>query len=172
MRRGRSVVVLWLAAWSVASPALAADGDVYQAWVAHDSDFCALGKKTRTQTKTWSHSRSKKNENHLLATLASTRDLIKQVIGDVDAQTPSSHDGTRAKTLVQRSNRNFDASIHELARAVRAATSHPGSSGSKAHAHAAGRYSGKATKDEHSARKAFTKAGVAIKKNPDACASQ
>lgn len=159
-----------LAAASLAPAALAADADVYQGWVAHDADFCKLGKKTRKQTRTWSRSPSKKTEKHLLATFKSTRALIGQVIADVAAQATSTDAGARAKTYVQRSNRELDAAVHEAARAVRAATAGH-APGARAHGRAANRHSAKGLKDERIARKAFTKAGVTIKKNPNSCGS-
>ncbi|HEX8073525.1 MAG TPA: hypothetical protein VF545_00955 [Thermoleophilaceae bacterium] len=142
-----------------ASPAFADDSSVYQAWSGHDAELCRLFDRMDTRTRAWSRSHSRKNARRLRTTIASIRRTLKQVILDVGAESPSSDSGARGKTYAQRSNRQADSSMSELAKAVRAALRHD-PDGAAAHGKAAKRRIRRAFRSQDVALEAFEKAGV------------
>ena len=151
-------VVVLCGVWSP-SPAFADDSSVYQAWSGHDAEFCRLFDRMDGQTGAWSRSHSRKNARRLRTTIASIRRALKRVILDVGAESPSSDPGARGKRYAQRSNRQADSSMSELAKAIGAVLRHD-THGAAVHNKASKLRLRKAFRNQDIALEAFEKAGV------------
>jgi hypothetical protein len=159
----RAALILFaIVALLVAAPAAVADDQgIYDAWIAHDSEFAQLSKDFDKGMRSWEKSGYKK-PGKAYAAIDKTRKLLAQTNAEMKAQQSSSAKGAEAGNLALKSNSEFDAALAKVRKAVKYATAGSDGKASAAFEDADALFT-RSLKYEKRARKAFKAAGVAIK---------
>ena len=155
------VAVALVAMGAFAPVAVADDQSVYDAWVSRDADFARLGREARSAEREWERSNGQRTRR-FLRVIRATQRVLREVDAAINAQTPSSDNGTRGKTLALRSNAYFHASLGHLRRAIVAFKRRERRRAAR-HARAAEADLTRSGRAARGARRAFRAAGVQLR---------
>ena len=118
----RALLAVCAAVLLAAAPAAADDASVDAAWDSQDKQFTELGKSVEREFTRWGN-RNNTRDGKLLRLLRRGESLTVKVEQAVNAEEPSTPQGTEAKGLILKSLADFKQHFVESRKAVRAAPS-------------------------------------------------